>query len=651
LEVNKYTGRDLVLADAAVSIAFDHAGDFDFTISGDAKLLDFIPLGKLDAGLKVESGVDEFYFGGDVNIWGIFDGHIDAKMMLEPATLKSTMAASGGLSLTIPHGIPIVGGRSFGGLDAGMDLETQGEKIDLAEVYAGIRIKILFVHIDFDVGADLAPNFHFFARRDGGTDIEPAEVMTWYLGETTPVAVAAERLRGADTPIEVVLGADHATPMLAVTGTEAAPEFDVVYPDGTRYRFDECWQGSPEDTPYKETIFFLVDEENKTTYAALNQPAAGTYLLIPTFSGAGELSLSVLDPAPVVDGTLTTTASGHDLRTAEDTLSLTLSGVRDAEATFYATATKTANLGTAISETYSGLTSGTYELAVELTSDKLHSGWFYVYAKVRDSHRVPRFVWLDDMVKITNPAAPPIPENVTAEEFDGELVIDWTETGGEPVIAYRVHVFEAGEPDPAHSHYYASDSTEFTVQGLAPETAYEIVVEAEGEGGVKAYSRPLAVTTSASDAFFGAPNLEVDVDGTREMTEVNGTLTIRICNTGTDEADSGEVDIYYKRVLPAYLIQDFPLGPVAAGQCSDVEVTVSEDQLDLFRGESSEVAEKVIVSVENVFPAEYARDGNFQSITFSSMVPLEITPEDSTEDSAIPPGSGGGGCFIENLIQ
>ncbi len=617
LEVNKYTGRDLLLADASVDVQFDKLGDFSLTIGGDAKLLDFIPLASLSAGLSIDNGVDEFFFNGDMNIFGIFDGNIGAKMTLVPATLSSSITASGSLSLTIPHGIPIVGGRSFGGLGAGMDVETQYGQLDLAEVYAGFSVHILFVNFSFDVGADLAPNFHFFARRDGEMEIDPADVMTLYMGETTPVELAGGSLRSNDAPVEVTLEAGKATPMLALTGTEAAPEFDVVFPDGTRYRFDECWQGAPEDTPYPDTIFFLVDEGSRTTYAALNHPEAGTYVLVPASGAAGELSLSILDPAPAVEGTLTGSAEQRDLRAGEGSLSLTLSGVRDAEVTFYATATKKANMGVAISPTYSGLTDGTHELPVDLTSDRLHSGWFYVYAKVRDRRRVPRFVWMDDMLMITNPAAPPVPENVTAVEQGDVLVIDWTEEGDSTAVSYQVHVFEAGESDPAHSHYYQSASTEFTARGLAPETDYEIVVEAVNDAGVKAYSRPLSVTTSASAALAGAPDLEVDIDGTRELTMADWQLTLKVCNTGTADAQSGEVDVFYKQTTPAYLIKDVPVGSVAAGQCVPVPVNVTGDKLDLFRGDTSDRTEAVIVSVDNVVPTEHATGtGNFKHISF-----------------------------------
>ena len=613
-----------MIGSAAIATA---PGDdyFKIVLNGESILLDSYTMGKFEISFETSQTKDELKLSGMMIMLPVtFETEMsivsDIFQNVDHMSDRFSIHAKGSAKIVIPPFIPIIHGKSFGGLSGYADMVLIDEEWNKAQFGAIIGVDLLFVKLSVDCGLQLAPDFEVYVRDQQATE----QMVSYYLGEETPVAFGRSA-RTPYEPIDLTLEAGHDTPMIAVSG-DLAPIFDVIFPDGTRYDFDDCFQGSPHDTPYPDTLFFLVDEPLQTTYLALNHPEAGTYRLIPK-NAINNLQVRIIDPAKQIGGALI--KNSVMTRASEASYTLTLENVKDADVTLYAVKEKKLNLGTPISETHEGLGAGSHRFTIDTNNGILHSGHYYVYAKIEQPGRVPRFVWLEDaMQKIYHDQSHPHHEDISVKVNAGTVEVDWIDSHHEAYKYHKLHVYHDGVEDPAHVMHHFADAEVFTIEGLAPETDYEVRIESVNNDGFKTVSQPVAFRTTR-EGFTGAPDLYVDENRTIHHTQTEHRIIVTVCNRGTADAENALMDIYYNVAQPHARIEETHVGPLAKGACKQIEVPTDADVYDFVTTHHADSKDALIIKIDETAPREYAYDDNHDYVPFSDGLhlypPLERT--------------------------
>ena len=439
-----------------------------------------------------------------------------------------------------------------------------------------------------------------------------------YMGDFEKVQIP--KTRSLSSGIAINFDGSHPTPMFYLKGKDSAPEFDIIYPDGKRYNFDELYQTSHEDTPYPETIFFYVNKMKNTTYVGLNNPEAGKYTLITKNKDeSGDIEAGLFKPIQQLKATLNSSKA----RSTIDSININLQNTTSSSVTIYAANKKVFNTGYEISRTYKNLSDGVHSLQIDRNSESLHSGYYHVYAKIEDTNGIPYFVWLDNKLKITNEQSAPHHEEVSVTLKDGKAGVSWRANDEYNFKYHHLHLYKNGSEDKQHSHLYGPDEENFNLHGLEPDTEYEVEIESLNNAGYTTRSNRVSFKTTNDILYEGAPDLYVDVNQTQYYTKQNQYPTISVCNSGFNSIQSSILEIYYKKPISNGRLNDHEVQNILPKTCSNIAVNISDETIDNMSFDYSDVADTLFVKIKKTSPTEYADNNNFENITFKEPIFIE----------------------------
>ncbi len=436
-----------------------------------------------------------------------------------------------------------------------------------------------------------------------------------YLGESEKVNLP--KTRSLSEPISINIAKNAQTVMIKLSAENEAPKFDVTFPDSSYYlQADNNDINSTSQRLNK--LFFDTREKENTTYLMLHNPDIGKYSLhVNNAYESGAIRAEVIYAPKKIDARLS--LLNIPLRSKIRRISMDIDGIDDnATVTFYATKKRKINLGHRISAP-KNIENGDYKFDINTQHEKLHSGFYHVYAKVEKPNSLARFIWLDDMMEFYNEKSPDIARDIHISLQENRVKLNWSQDATD-IKHHWVYVYKAGETKVLHSHFYTSSESKFYIDGLTANTEYDMRIESVNSNSITSHSKLLRFTTDNS--FNGSPDLVVDTIATKDNFK-NNLLAINICNRGSADSIDAVMDIYYKMILPQTLIDDHPIDEIAAGTCKNINISINEDVIKYVREHYPQEKESLYIHINKTEPYEYAADNNSAYIILNkSIFPL-----------------------------
>ena len=552
--IEKTVKKDLL--NGEVVLLIDLSGRVD--ISGDLKLLDFLPLA--EAKLSVGNPTS-----------------LEAKLMLDAILIKAegrafyqigytnsyvSMNGKTNADLELAQAVPWIGGANIAGATLLGLFEFTPGNIRKAILTTDVELFFIDVGIRLDVSDVLSPHLYLRGWNKEVTVFRPAADTKLLSRATTPEKVS------------IPVGLDYA--VIKVESDTSAAIFDLVMPDGTIFTPDSA--PANQSSSNIDKVFFVRNENANEAFYAIKSPEAGEYEAVTTnASDLGDYSVNLYTPNEKPSINLLSQASD----VTWDGVSPIVINWEDsdvdnnAEVSLYYDTNNSGLDGVLIE-------SGIFEddmgdnFTWNISQSIPASGDYYIYALIDDGEHTPISSYSIGRVRVENPQAPAAPSSFIVQEGDGSVTAAWDANSESNLMGYRLYVSETPEDGIYEYDFATGVNTSWTIPSLENGKTYEIALAAINTDNLESLKTQAVTFTPTGSSTGGSPDLTVDVanssfDSPTGKYEGEIVVVFRITNQGQYPAYTAKIDTYLGGMKKEQLLETKTVSSIEPGDFIDIE--------------------------------------------------------------------------------